>query len=303
MSEQDGKILVVDDEAQVRDLTCRALSSHGYACDVASDGEEAFRLASTKPYKAVVTDLRMPNRHGYALYQDLRKLPEPPSVMVVTALSDDRMVQDLMGRGVHDVLIKPVDYGTLAVKVGVMMQKHSAQRTKQVARAPAKRVAKRVNLLHQIETTLVDLTEAWGNRLDPIFEFDEDLQEPPRSIRDYIRRLAENEAVGGGKPAAVVLPGHEERRKDRVTCYTTATAVPVDREWKRCGEPFKLALRDLSESGGRLLCSRATNAKFLAISWNASQLVAKNIRVIWQVRRCLPCGPFYDIGGQFLMAD
>lgn len=303
MSEQDGQILVVDDEAQVRDLTCRALSSHGFSCDVATDGEEAFRLASTKPYKAVVTDLRMPNRHGYALYQDLKKLPEPPSVMVVTALSDDRMVRDLMCRGVYDVLIKPVDYGTLAVKVGVMMEKHAKQRTKQVPKYPGKRAAQRVNLLHQIESTLVELTEAWGDRLDPIFDFAEDLPEPPRSVRDFIRRLAENEAVGGGRTAAVVLPGHGERKRDRVTCYTTATAVPVDRDWKRNGDPFKLALRDLSESGGRLLNSRATNAKLLAISWNASQLVAKNIRVIWQVQRCLPCGPFYDIGGQFLMAD
>lgn len=303
MNAPKGHVLVVDDETQVRELTRRALSHHGLTCDVAADGEEAFKLASTKPYQAVVTDLRMPNRHGYALCQDLAKLPEPPGIMVVTALTDDRLIRDLMGRGVQEVLIKPVDYSTLAVKVGSMLANRSKQRQEPGRKAPARTAKRRVNLLHQIESSLVELTGMWADRLDTIFNLDEELADPPRAVREFIRRLAETEAVGGARAAAAVLPGREARKRDRVTCYTTATAVPVKQDWCRAGDPFKLALRDVSESGGRLLHSRATNAKFLAVSWNASQLVAKNIRVVVEVRRCQPCGPFYDIGGQFLMAD
>ncbi len=83
---------------------------------------------------------------------------------------------------------------------------------------------------------------------------------------------------------------------------TIADAVPVDRAWERNGEPFKLALRDLSEGGGRFLHTRATNAEYLAICWKATRLAAQ-IRVVCKVRRCRPCGPFYDLGGEFVMAD
>lgn len=304
MGATETKVLVVDDEPQVRDLTRRALVSFGFRCDVADDGESALRMASVDAYDAVVTDLRMPRMHGHALCLDLLQLPQPPTVMVLTALSDARLVRDLLGRGVHDVVQKPVNYEILALKVRAMVEQSRLRRTQIAAPpAPKKRVATKINLLHQIESTLVELTELAGERLDTVFESQGELPDPPRAVREFIRRLAESEVTDGEKSAPVVLPGHESRRKDRVTCYTTATAAPVDRHWVRTGEPFKLALRDLSEGGARLLHTRATNAQYLALCWNATQLVAKQIRVVCDIKRCKPCGPFYDIGGQFVMAD
>lgn len=298
-----GHILVVDDESEVRDLTRRALRGSGFTCDIAADGEEAFRLVSSTPYDGVVTDLRMPARHGHALCNDLMRLPDPPAVMVVTALSDHRLVRDLLERGVHDVVQKPVDYGVLAAKVEAMIKRGATRRTQVIAAKPKSSAARKVNLLHRIESTLVELTEFCGERLDTTFEHEGKLSDPPRAAREFIRRLAESEASGGGKPVAVVLPGHEDRSRDRLTCYTTAIGVTVDRKWNALGEPFKLALRDLSESGGRFLHTRAVNAKYLAICWNASQLVAKQIRVVCEIKRCKPNGPFYDLGGQFVRAD
>lgn len=305
MAIESHHVLIVDDEPQVRELTGRALSEHGFRCDLASDGEEALRMASSTAYQAVVTDLRMPKRHGHALCRELLALPAPPCVVVCTALADARLTRDLLGRGVHEVVHKPVVYEVLAMKVRSMLD----QRTFRPAvppqpGKPAKQgKPKKANLMFKIESSLVELTEILGERLDTVFEAERELPEPPRAVRDYIRRLSENEVVKGGADQSIVLPGHEQRVSDRVTCYTTAIAAPVDCEGKRVGDPFKLALRDLSEGGARLLYTRATNAKFLALCWNATQLVAKQIRVIAQVRRCEPCGPFYDIGVQFAMVD
>jgi len=303
MNETDKHVLVVDDEAQVRDLTRRALVTSGFRCDVAEDGEEALRMASANKYDAVVTDLRMPRRHGHALCSELMRLPERPSVIVLTALSDPRLVRDLMQRGVCDIIQKPVNYDVLAAKVGAILQLEASRQVKTVPKKPAKSAARKINLLHQIESSLVELTDLCGERLDAAFEQQEELAEPPRSIRDFIRRLAESEASGADRDSGVEMPGHQSRSKERVTCFLTAIARPVDRTWAPTGEPFKLALRDLSESGVRLLHTRATNAEFLALCWNATQLVARQVRVVCDVRRCKPCGPFYDIGGQFVMAD
>lgn len=302
MFKGSGHVLIVDDEPKVRELTGRALAAQGFVCDKASDGDEAFRLANENSYDGVVTDLRMPRRHGHALCLDLLGLPKPPGVMVLTALSDARLVRDLMKRGVHDVIQKPVNFEILAMKVEAMIDQG---RRRRVQAPPAQRKASsaKTNLLLEIENALVELTELASERLDPLFEFEEDLPDPPKAVREFIRRLAEHEMADSEKSTQVVLPGHDARQKARATCYTTAVAVPVNREWEVVGDPFKLALRDLSEGGARLLYTRASNARYLALSWNATQLAAKSIRVVCQVRRWKPCGPFYDIGGQFVMAD
>lgn len=297
--ESSGQILIVDDEPQVRDLTRRALTAGGFSCDSAADGLEALQMAVAGNYDAVVTDLRMPQHHGHGLCTDLLKLPNPPRIIVLTALSDPRLSRDLMGRGVYDVVNKPVNYDMLTTKVQAMLLSGKSN----AAQPKKKAFAKKATLLNQIETMLVELTEGAGERLDEVFDWPAELPDPPRAVRDFIRRLAENEVLDGEKPTAVVMPGHEGRKAERVTCYTTVVAVPVDRDWQRVGEPSKLALRDLSEGGVRMLYTRATNAQYLALGWNATQLPGKQIRVVCSVRRCQPCGPFYDIGGQFMMAD
>ncbi|TWT99512.1 Nitrogen assimilation regulatory protein [Botrimarina colliarenosi] len=303
MIQNNNQLLIVDDEPQVRDLTRRALTGYGFECDVACDGEDAIRKASQKSYDAVLTDLRMPLKHGHSLCLDLLEMPASPSILVLTALYDPRLVRDLIGRGVHDVVAKPVNYDILALKVQAMVE-HRQLKQRVLSKAPPKKnVAKKINLLHQIETSLVELTELAGERLDKAFDSPGELTDPPKSIREFIRRLAESEVLDNEKPVPTVLPGHDLRGSDRVTCYTTVIAAPVNRHWELTGEPFKLALRDLSEGGARLIHTRATNAPYLALCWNATQLPAKQIRVVCQIRRCKPCGPFYDLGGEFAMAD
>lgn len=296
-------VLMVDDEPQVRDLAGRALTGQGFRCDTAGDGAEALRLVEQTRYSAIVTDLRMPVRHGFALCDDVLGMRDPPPIMVCTALCDSRLVRDLMSRGVHEVVNKPVNYDVLAMKVRSMIDHHSSNRLRVGAPQTGRRVISKSNLLMQIETALVEMTSLMGERLDLVFDADGELPEPPRAVRDFIRRLAENESADSESLGGVALQSDLRREKARVTCYATAIGTPVDRSGVRVGAPFKLALRDLSESGVRLLHTRSTNAHYLALCWNASLLRGRQIRVVCQVRRCEPCGPFYDIGGQFVMAD
>lgn len=297
MSLAERTVLVVDDEAQVRQLTCRALSACGFQCDQAQDGAEAISMASDRSYDAVVTDLRMPHRHGHALCTDLMELPKPPKVLVLTALGDARLTRDLLVRGVRDVVQKPVQYDVLAMKVLAMVEGPNSVESESVKeRKP--RAALKINLLQKIETTLTELTDLFTDKLESVYPPGEELPEPPKAVRDYIRRLSAGESQGQE------LPGDpSSRNNERVTCCTTAIAVPVNRHWKPVCEPFKVALRDLSESGVRLLHTRATTAGYLALSWPATQLASREIRVVVQVVRCRPCSRFYDIGGVFTMAD
>ncbi len=80
---QGELILVVDDEASVRDLLCTVLINHGYQVAVARDGVEGLRLFSAQPDRValVLTDLQMPNSSGQSFADLLR--PIRPGVRIL----------------------------------------------------------------------------------------------------------------------------------------------------------------------------------------------------------------------------
>ena len=64
---QKFRALVVDDEDAIRDLMVRGLTQHDFECETAANGSEAEAMISQSQYDLVITDLRMPVKHGHAL--------------------------------------------------------------------------------------------------------------------------------------------------------------------------------------------------------------------------------------------
>ena len=123
------RVLVVDDESVVRQLTMRALAREGFFCDAAENGDIALRQMARSHYDVVVTDLSMPQKHGHALATELLALPDRPLVVVLTGVIEPRLAKDLMARGVDDIVFKPVDYSTFAAKIKALTNRHVSQRT------------------------------------------------------------------------------------------------------------------------------------------------------------------------------
>jgi HD-like signal output (HDOD) protein/DNA-binding response OmpR family regulator len=130
MKNSPYRALVVDDELAVRNLTIRALTSEGFCCQPAADGLQAQELAAVNRYDVVVTDLRMPNRHGHALASELLEREDRPLVVVLTGVLDPKLARDLVARGTDYVEFKPVQYELFAAKVAAL-----AARRKQGGRA------------------------------------------------------------------------------------------------------------------------------------------------------------------------
>ncbi|MBX3411361.1 MAG: HDOD domain-containing protein [Pirellulales bacterium] len=120
------RVLVVDDEPPIRSLIMRALENLHIACTPACDGDEADQLLQMAHFDAVVTDLRMPNRHGHALATDLLSRPQRPLVVVVTGILEPRLAKDLLQRGVDDIQFKPINYSLLATKLRALMDRRSS---------------------------------------------------------------------------------------------------------------------------------------------------------------------------------
>ena len=291
------QVLIADDDPQVSELIRRSLSEAGLSCDLAADGKEAIDLFNTKPYEAVVTDLRMPREHGYKLATDLLGRSQPPCVVVITGLRDQRLFSDLVGKGVDEVYWKPFDYNVLAKRVGPLIERRRA-----LLNVPqAIEVDETAALLERTEKALIEISGICSDKLADLFEFEKELSAPPAAVTSFIERFAEvdrQEASRSGSAEA------DRRVGARVACPTSAIVVPLDDERDpQPGAAFTAAIQDISEQGIRLLHTRPIDQPYLAVGWRAHTNRFADIRLIAKVSWCRPRGPFYNLAGEFVLAD
>lgn len=123
MVSQQLKSLIVDDEPIARQMLGFALGKEGFHCVHASDGAEAIECLEREAFDVVVTDLRMPNKHGHALAVELLTWKDAPVIIVHSSIDDPGMTKDLITRGVDDIIYKPANYAAFAAKTKAMVQR------------------------------------------------------------------------------------------------------------------------------------------------------------------------------------
>lgn len=104
------RVLVVDDDGEIRGLLSSTFRHYGLNVDVATGGEEALTLIGANSYSVVVLDLVMPEVDGFAVLTRMRsiQLPYMPVVIVVTG-AEERIVGALDANIVHGIIRKPFD--------------------------------------------------------------------------------------------------------------------------------------------------------------------------------------------------
>ncbi len=120
--------IVVDDEVIVRTMLTFALERAGFSCDCAAAGVEASSLLSNRSYDLVVTDLRMPRKHGHSLVLEILAVKDRPAIMVHTSIEDPRLLNDLLLLGVDDILYKPTDYALFAARARILVEQRRGVR-------------------------------------------------------------------------------------------------------------------------------------------------------------------------------
>lgn len=128
-----GTALVVDDDPLSRNMICFALSSAGFHCIEAVNGNDALAKLSAREVNLVVSDLKMPGRNGHSLAVELLQRPRRPLIAIHTAVTDPRLTEDLMIRGVDDIVFKPTNYPAFAAKMrGLAKHRRESQLTEGV---------------------------------------------------------------------------------------------------------------------------------------------------------------------------
>ena len=122
-SKQLPRALVVDDSQEFRALLARALQRERVNCDVAPDGQVAEQMLERSHYDILVTDLRMPRKHGHQLITDVMASKKPPMIVVMTGVVEPRLIADLISRGVVDVIQKPLEFDVMAAKIRALYER------------------------------------------------------------------------------------------------------------------------------------------------------------------------------------
>ena len=117
------KILVVEDEAGMREALIRALANEGYSADGAADGEEGFDFAETGVYDLVLLDIMLPKRSGLDVLRTLRDDGVTVPVIMITAKSalDDKVAG--MDLGADDYLTKPFEMEELFARIRMVSRR------------------------------------------------------------------------------------------------------------------------------------------------------------------------------------
>ena len=117
------KILVVEDNKNLRKLMTTYLKKNNYEILEAEDGQEALAIIDKNHVDLIVTDIMMPNMDGYELARELREANYTLPILAVTAKEtiDDKREGFLAG--VDDYMVKPVDMDEMVLRVGVLLRR------------------------------------------------------------------------------------------------------------------------------------------------------------------------------------
>jgi DNA-binding response OmpR family regulator len=112
-----ARVLVIDDEDDVRGMFEIALTKNGFSVEAARSGDEALELVRECPYDVLVVDLGMPGMDGVAFIAEAKRLRAAVGIVVVSGYVNNGDAPALEGMGVTSVLVKPVDLGSLVSSV------------------------------------------------------------------------------------------------------------------------------------------------------------------------------------------
>src|SRR6202165_5368963 len=101
------RVLVVDDEASIRDLLAKTLALAEYDVDVAADGRSALERMRMYPYDLLIADLRMPGMDGLTVIREAKRYKADLPVLIITGYSTESSAIEAVNLGVAGYLTKP----------------------------------------------------------------------------------------------------------------------------------------------------------------------------------------------------
>jgi two-component system, OmpR family, KDP operon response regulator KdpE len=120
-----GRVLVVDDEVEIRRALKTGLSDHGFEVEAAATGEEALAAAALRRPDIVLLDLGLPGLDGFAVLTRLRESSRA-AVIVLSVMADERDKVRALDLGADDYLVKPFGLEELLARIRAVVRRQAA---------------------------------------------------------------------------------------------------------------------------------------------------------------------------------
>src|SRR5690349_1550231 len=120
-----ASVLIVDDEAAARYGMRRALEKEGYHIHEADTLSKASRLLQSEAVSVVLLDIRLSSESGLDFLPVIVNMPNPPSVIIITAHGSERIAVEAIKKGAFDYLAKPFDVEELRIQVRNAVESHT----------------------------------------------------------------------------------------------------------------------------------------------------------------------------------
>jgi two-component system response regulator MprA len=117
------RVLVVDDEPQLRRALERALKLEGYQVELAADGEQALGSIASMPMDAIVLDVLMPKRDGLEVARELRARGDHTPILMLTARDAVQDRVDGLDAGADDYVVKPFALEELLARLRALLRR------------------------------------------------------------------------------------------------------------------------------------------------------------------------------------
>ncbi len=117
------KILVVEDDKELRGLFCTVLGKNGYQAIGAEDGVSALEILDKEYIDLMISDIMMPNVDGYTLTRRLRESNFHLPILMITAKDSFADKQEGFLAGADDYMVKPIDVNEMILRVGALLRR------------------------------------------------------------------------------------------------------------------------------------------------------------------------------------
>ena len=118
------KILIAEDDRELRQLFSHILTKHGYFTRGVSNGQEALEAMDKDYYDLIISDIMMPVMNGYELVRMLRSSGNNTPVMMITAKDAFDDMREGFASGTDDYMIKPININEMVLRVGAVSYTH-----------------------------------------------------------------------------------------------------------------------------------------------------------------------------------
>jgi two-component system, OmpR family, response regulator len=197
------KILLVEDDVKLAAIVARGLEGEGFTVVVAHDGDEGYWRATENHVDAIVLDVLLPKRNGFALCRDLRARGQWTPILMLTAKAGDLDEAEGLDLGADDYLTKPFSFPVLVARLRSLVRRATALGEPAPAAVGDLRIDSRARRAFRGETELAltsrqfDVLEVLVRHAGEVLSkadllrqaWPDDFDGDPNIVEVYVRRL------------------------------------------------------------------------------------------------------------------